>query len=70
MSQSGLTTDEKLCMQFWFRQAIATVERQEALERLLRKSSSEETLPTHGHSSVPRRAKRVSAPFQTKELAY
>ena len=70
MSQSGLTTDEKSCVRFWFRQALATVEIQEAVERMLRKTTSEQTSPTHGHSSVPRRAKRVSTPFQTKELAY
>jgi len=70
MSQSALTNDEKLCVRFWFRQALATLEREEALERLLRKSTANETLPTHGHSLVVRRAKRVTAPFQPKELVY
>ncbi len=66
----SLTTDEKLCVRFWFRQALATLEREEALERLLRKSTVAESLPTHGHSLVVRRAKRLTTPFQTKELVY
>jgi hypothetical protein len=70
MSQSGLTTDEKLCLRYWFRQAIDTVEREEVLQRLISKSSSDQNLPTHGHSLVIRRPKRVTTPFQTKELAY
>jgi hypothetical protein len=70
MSQPALTTDEKLCLRFWFRQALATLEREEVTQRLLRKTSSGQALPTHGHSLVPRRAKRVSTPFQAKELVY
>ena len=76
MSKSGLTKEERLCLQFWFRQAIATLEREEAKHFLLREYPLEETevveeqATWHREPLVRRRASRGQRQTHVKELAY
>jgi hypothetical protein len=69
MTNTGLTRDEKLCLQRWFRQAIAEVEMEEAKQFLLREYPIERVQPAH-HQPMIRRPLRRPKTARAKELAY
>lgn len=58
MSEFALTNEEKRCLQNWFRQAIAQVERQEAAARLAQWFGTGEG-SNHRSQSARRRARRA-----------
>ncbi len=66
MSELGLTKEERRCLQLWFRQAIAEVERAEMSAHLIRKHG----LTSEGHRSQVsrRRAPRGLQTTHHKEL--
>lgn len=69
MTMSNLTSDERKCLQMWFRQAIVEAERREALSAITR-FYNEETKSRDSHKSVvvPRRSAR-SRSARSHELA-
>ena len=67
--ETGLTLEEKNCLRLWFRQAIATVEMEQAQAAMLKLYPAEASAE---HRISPAR-KRPSRHFQgphSKELAY
>jgi hypothetical protein len=67
MSEFGLTSEERRCLQMWFRQAINQLETEELSEQLVRRHETEEA--TTGHRPVlnRRRVRRSPAPH-SREL--
>ena len=46
MSEQGLTREERRCLQLWFRQAIAEVEKNEVTAQMIRRHGLQ---PAEGH---------------------
>jgi hypothetical protein len=69
MTKTGLTTDEKLCLQRWFREAIAEVEKREATQFLLREFPIETAQPSH-HQPMIRRPLRRAQTTRVTALSY
>lgn len=55
MSERGLTQEERRCLQLWFRQAIAEVERQEVAAQIIRRHGLTTEEGTAHRSQVARR---------------
>jgi hypothetical protein len=70
MTKTGLTKEEKQCLQRWFRQAIAEVEKEEAKHFLLREFPPETGSANHRLPLVRRRSHRGQRPAHAKELVY
>jgi hypothetical protein len=73
MTNSPLTKDERLCLQFWFRQAIADLETKEATQFILQQYPPEEGENGGSHhrkSLVRRRTYRAQKQGHGKELVY
>ena len=69
MSDTALTSDEKRCLQMWFRQAIVQLEREEACANIAHFYGGGETKPREGHHApVGTRRKGRTARPQHKEL--
>ncbi|HEY9868123.1 MAG TPA: hypothetical protein V6D08_02860 [Candidatus Obscuribacterales bacterium] len=68
MSEFELTKDEKRCLQNWFRQAIAQVEREEATARLAQWFGIGEGA-NHRSQSGRRRARRAVNSVHARENA-
>ena len=64
MTNTTLTNDEKRCLQMWFRQALAQVEREEVMHRLMRERDLDAKVAKvgsqHRESVSRRRAPRVA----------
>ena len=69
MTNKGLTNEERQCLQRWFRQAIAEVEREEVKHFLLKEYPTEAASQGHRQSLVRRRSHRTQK-THAKELAY
>ncbi len=63
MSEHALTQEERRCLQLWFRQAIAEVEKNEVSAQLMRRHA-----PTATHRAVAARRHAVHVPGHRKEL--
>lgn len=73
MTNSELTKDERLCLQLWFRQAIADVEKEEVKNFLLKQYPPEldrNGATNHRKSLVRRRTYRGQNLTHSKVLAY
>lgn len=66
MSELGLTNDERRCMQLWFRQAIAQVERQEAAVKLASWFGGSDD-SQHRRQAGLRRVRRVTQSLHNRE---
>jgi hypothetical protein len=55
MTRSELNKEERECLQMWFRQAIAQVEREEALHSLLKEQALNEGTKIAHHAIAARR---------------
>jgi hypothetical protein len=70
MTNMALTNEEKRCLQMWFRQAIAQLEREEATHRMLRERAADEKVQTAHHMiELRRRPTRRPAVARSKEMA-
>ncbi|HEY9715111.1 MAG TPA: hypothetical protein V6C72_16695 [Chroococcales cyanobacterium] len=58
MTDNGLTAEEKLCLQRWFRQAIAKLEQEEVTAHLLQ-TYAEENGDSHREPVARRRLRRT-----------
>ncbi|MBY0357607.1 MAG: hypothetical protein K2W82_06365 [Candidatus Obscuribacterales bacterium] len=66
MEDLALTNDEKRCLQMWFRQAIAHVEREEALKALEAEALAAPSKEPHSAITVRRtRRTRLSAAVES-----
>lgn len=70
MTKKELTNEERQCLQRWFRQAIAEVEKEEAKHFLLKEFPPETASQGHRQSLVRRRSHRGQPKTHTRELAY
>jgi hypothetical protein len=52
MEDMVLTSEEKKCLQMWFRQAIAKIEVEEATRSLLKEHASDSIATRTGHPSI------------------
>lgn len=69
MSEAGLTKDEIRCLQFWFRQAIAEVEKAEVSGDLIRRHGlNADGEGEHRENIARRRIPRGLLPLHRKEL--
>lgn len=69
MTKAELTSEERRCLQMWFRHAIAELERNEATDRLISWQASE---PVSGHRQQvvrPRRGRVNQTHNKTTALA-
>jgi hypothetical protein len=66
MTNLALTKEDKQCLQLWFRQAIAQVERDEALDRLLKEQAKSKSV--HHNIAARRRPARRAVGTHSKEL--
>jgi hypothetical protein len=71
MTKLALTNEEKRCLQMWFRQAIAQLEREEATDRMLRQHGANDKVQSSHHTIELRRRPTRSRPAvaRTKEMA-
>lgn len=68
MTENTLTSEEKRCLQMWFRQAIVEVERREACAAITKFYNGEsKTRNVHKSPATPRRAPRTRT-TRTHEL--
>ena len=68
MSETTLTTDEKRCLQMWFRQAIVEAERRRALQNICDFYGAGEHKRLGHHAPVTRRVMRRGQAVRGKEL--
>ena len=67
MSEMTLTSEEKRCLQMWFRQAIAHVEMEETKARMQNWFADDKVRTSH-HAPTPARRARRTAYSAHKEL--
>lgn len=58
MKEGTITKDDRQCLQFWFRQALAKLETEEATEQFIRNRASLEGRELVHHEPIVRRASR------------
>lgn len=61
MSEFGLTSEERRCLQMWFRQAINQLETEELSEQLIRRHQQEDATTGHRPPLNRRRTRRWQA---------
>ena len=67
MNNTTLPNEEKRCLQMWFRQAIAHLEKEEACRKIAAFYAGSATPRKNHHAPLVRRARRA-APAHLKEL--
>jgi hypothetical protein len=70
MNNTDLTEDEKICLQSWFRHAIAKLEQEKVVDQLLKNKSSESKSHFAHHLPVIRRRMSRRNTTHIKELVY
>ncbi len=68
MTEHGLTQEERRCLQLWFRQAIAEVEKAEVASQLIRRHGLSSEGASHRTQVARRRAPRNLNANHRKEL--
>lgn len=72
MNDTTLTVDERRCLQMWFRQAIAKLERDEATAQFIKEHgvNMAESVGHRETSFIRRRTRRSGRTTHTRELVY
>lgn len=68
MTEMALTNDEKRCLQMWFRQAIAHVEKEEALKALEQEAQACDPKAEPHSTFAARRTRRSRLSSIVKQL--
>jgi hypothetical protein len=68
MSEASLSKEERLCLQMWFRQAIAKLEHEEVTAQFIKSHGIESHEDSHRSHVARRRARRTNRLSHVREL--